>query len=383
MKRVLILASVASMISQFNMNHIRILQDLGYQVDVGCNFLQGNTCNARSIDILKNNLAQRKVRCYQIDFSRNIGRIYRNVTAYFQVKRLLQSRRYDFIHCHSPIGGFIGRIAGKRTGTKVIYTAHGFHFYRGGPIKSWLCYFPAEWFCSWITDVLITINQEDFKLAKRCMHAKSTEYVPGIGIDLEVYRKKDKVIQNSIKRQLGIVDDSVVLLSIGELNRNKNHKTALLALEKIKEKNFIYLICGKGEQRQTLKKMIVKKGLSQKVRLLGYREDMFDIFQAADIFLFPSKREGLSAALMEAMACGLPVVCSEIRGNVDLITHGKEGFLVSPADAHVKYMKALRCLIDSVKLRESMGQNARRKIINFSLQHVEEKMKRIYLGTGF
>ena len=165
MKRVLMLASVASMIDQFNMPNIVLLQKLGYQVDVACNFIEGNTCSDERVAELKQKLQDMHVRCCQIDFARNIKHMGQNMRALRQVEGLMKQNGYVFCHCHSPIGGVVARIAGHRTKTKVIYTAHGFHFYQGAPVMNWLVYYPVEKMLSRWTDVLITINHEDYALS--------------------------------------------------------------------------------------------------------------------------------------------------------------------------------------------------------------------------
>ena len=174
MKKVLMLASVASMIDQFNMPNIQLLQELGYEVHVACNFEKGSTCTQERIQNLKQRLEHMGVEYFQIDFSRNVLRVNEIWKAYRQVERLLEKEKYSFIHCHSPIGGAVGRIAAHKTHTKVIYTAHGFHFYKGAPLHNWLIYYPIEKWLSRYTDVLITINKEDYQRAKKKFHAKKT-----------------------------------------------------------------------------------------------------------------------------------------------------------------------------------------------------------------
>ena len=174
MKRVLMLASVASMIDQFNMPNIALLQKLGYEVDVACNFIEGNTCSDARVAELKQKLQDMHVHCYQIDFARNIKHMGQNMRALRQVEGLMKQNGYVFCHCHSPIGGVVARIAGHRTKTKVIYTAHGFHFYQGAPVMNWLVYYPVEKVLSRWTDVLITINHEDYARAKKKFNAGKT-----------------------------------------------------------------------------------------------------------------------------------------------------------------------------------------------------------------
>lgn len=257
-------------------------------------------------------------RVYQIDCSRSpvdIG----NIRAIRQIKELVEKNEYDIVHCHTPIAAACTRLACRKVrkqGTKVFYTAHGFHFYKGAPKKNWLMFYPVEKLCAQFTDVLITINREDYAFAQAKLRAKEIVYVPGVGIDLEKFGKA--TVDRGAKRQeLGIPEDAPLLLSVGELNANKNHETVIRALAD--RADVYYLIAGAGGLQEYLQQVIDQLGMTERVKLLGYRTDVVELYAAADVFVFPSFREGLSVSVMEAMACGLPVVCSKIRGNVDLI----------------------------------------------------------------
>lgn len=377
MKRVLILTSVASMIDQFNMPNIKLLQAMGYEVDVACNFIKGNTCSHEKITELKKNLNQMNVREYQIDFSRNITKIGSNVKAFRQVKRILKENQYEFLHCHSPIGGLVGRVAGKITKTKVIYTAHGFHFYKGAPKKNWILYYPIEKLCSYLTDVLICINKEDFILARKKLKAKKTKYIHGVGVDTIRFDDSKEGNSEKCRRQIGLKNDDILLLSVGELNRNKNHELVIKALiDIIKSNNKIhYAISGKGELRDYLFSLAKENGIADHVHLLGFCNNISNWYQAADIFVFPSHREGLSVALMEAMASGLPVACSKIRGNVDLIDEGKGGYLFSPISVE-EVKEVLEKLCSSEKSK--FGEYNRNKIKKFDVKQVMEETFKIY-----
>ena len=208
-EKVLIVASVASMIDQFNMPNIRLLQEMGYEVHVACNFEKGNSCSLEKIQTLKKLLENIEVKYYQINFERNILKIFSNFSAYKEVKKILEKNKYRFLHCHSPIGGVIGRIAGYLTQTKVIYTAHGFHFFKGAPLLNWLLYYPIEKYLSRYTEILITINKEDYERAKT-FYAKKVEYIPGVGIDVEKI-KNIKIDKEQKRKELGLSKDSIVL----------------------------------------------------------------------------------------------------------------------------------------------------------------------------
>lgn len=376
MKKVLVLASVASMIDQFNIPNIKLLKDMGYEVHVACNFEKGNTCTKDKIIELKNTLKRMDVNFYQIDFVRKITKLAENLKAYKQVEHLLKKNDYRFIHCHSPIGGVCGRIAGHRTNTKVIYTAHGFHFFKGAPLLNWLLYYPVERWLARYTDVLITINKEDYSRAKKSFKAGRIEYVPGVGIDLEKFNKVE--IDTNLKRkEIGLPQNSFVLLSIGELNKNKNHEIVIRALATIKNKHIHYIICGQGQLESYLKNLSNELGLKNQVHLLGFRKDIPEIFRVSDLFVFPSFREGLSVSLMEAMANGIAVVCSEIRGNSDLIQSGEGGYLVKPTEIE-GFANYLTKLMSDNKLRKDLGQFNLKKIENFSIENVISAIENIY-----
>ena len=373
-EKVLILASVASMIDQFNIPNIKLLQNIGYEVHVACNFESGNTCSFEKIQKLKEYLNELSVKYYQINFERNILKITDNLKTYKEVKNILLENKYKFLHCHSPIGGVVGRIAGHKTQTKVIYTAHGFHFFKGAPLINWLLYYPIEKYLSKYTDILITINQEDYKRAQT-FYAKKVEYIPGVGINTEKIR--NTVVDRKKKRkELGLTKENIVLLSVGELNKNKNHSIVIKALAKLNNPNIYYLICGQGNLKEELLDLIKKLNLEKNIKLLGFRKDIYEIYKISDIFIFPSKREGLSVALMEAICCNLPVVCSNIRGNNDLIEDGKNGFLVE--NKMEEYIKKINFLISKNHFYENLKNNNIKIIKKINTEKIQTKMQKLY-----
>lgn len=375
MKKVLMLASVASMIKQFNMENIEILLAMGYQVDVACNFKEGSTCDEKSVAELKKKLEERGVRCFQIDFSRKMKELPRHLKAYRQVKSLLEQESYNFIHCHSPIGGAIGRLTAHRTGTRTMYTAHGFHFYKGGPIKNWLLYYPIERYLARYTDVLIVINREDWRTAKK-FGVKKLCYVPGVGIDTGRFQHtaSDKQI---IRRKEGIPENAFVLLSVGELNKNKNHSVIVKALKMLHNPDIFYCIAGQGEMEKKLEKLIKKSGLGRQIRLLGYRENIIEIYRMADVFCFPSQREGLGLAALEAMASGLPLIVSDIHGIRDYAVNGETGYNVKVGDVS-GFARAISALYRKREMCAELFRNNKTRAWNFDCGRVNKVMKKIY-----
>ena len=376
MKKVLMLASVASMINQFNMPNIHLLQEMGCEVHVACNFKEGSTCSDEKVLEIKRDLEELGIPYYQIDFSRNVFRLDRAVKAYFQTVHLLKQQRFDFIHCHSPIGGMIGRLAGHAAGTKVMYTAHGFHFFKGAPKRYWMFIYPIEKFFSKYTDMLLTINQEDYHRALAKFHAKRTEYIPGVGIDVAKLQSVSVDVEEK-RKELGIPEDAFLVLSVGEVNDNKNHETVIKAFAKAEIPNSFYLICGKGAKTEELKELCKKLGVEEQVKFLGFRSDAKQICNCADVFAFPSKREGLGLSALEAMAAGIPLLTSNVHGINDYSINGKSGYNCAPLDVE-GFAKAMRKLYEMPKEREQMGRRNKEQVWRFDIHRVDEIMRKLY-----
>lgn len=312
MKRALIITTVSGFVPQFEMNNVKILQELGYEVHYATNYHM--PVYTDSNDRLNGTGIIR----HQIDFVRSPYHVTKNIKALKQLVNLMRKIKFSLVHCHTPMGGVLGRIAAFKTNTKpVIYTAHGFHFYSGAPMMNWLFFYPVErWLAKW-TDCLITINQEDYQRAKTFSVRGEVEYVAGVGIDLEKYQNI-QVDRQALRKKLGVPEEAFLLISVGELSKRKNHSVVIQALSQCKEKDIYYIICGSGVLEGKLLKLIEKYTLQERVKLLGYRTDIPELLSISDCFIFPSLQEGLPVAVMEALAVGLPVICSDIRGNRDL-----------------------------------------------------------------
>lgn len=375
--RALMVASVASMHDLFNMDNIYILLELGYDVDVAANFESGSTTSQERVEEYRQELVNRGIGVYHIPIPRKLDKIEKICTSYHMIRELTEKNRYRIIHCHSPIGGVICRLACRKSrnefGTKIIYTAHGFHFFKGADWKAWLFFYPAEKICAKFTDVIITINQEDYKIAQK-FNAKKIEHVPGVGVRTEQLR--NMLIDPASKRhELGLTSDNFVFMSAGELSVRKNHEVAIRAFAEIEEPGARYLIVGLGELEAKLKKLVLKLGLQNRIFFLGYRADVKEILQVADAFVFPSLQEGLPVALMEAMTVGLPVVCSRIRGNTDLIEDGRGGYLYDCHDVS-GFANGMRRIMNASDT--GMGETNIETMKQFDIGIVHEYMKRIY-----
>ncbi|MBE9911141.1 glycosyltransferase family 4 protein [Enterococcus mundtii] len=312
--KILYVTTISNTLNAFLIPHIEMLINEGHEVSVACSIEQP----------LKPFFQDYDIEVYQIPFSRSPFSKY-NLSAYQSLKSIVNEKDFDIVHTHTPIASVITRLACKKLKTKVFYTAHGFHFYKGASTINWLFYYPIEKYLSRYTDTLITINQEDFQRASDHFFAKNVYLVNGVGLPLEACNKPIDRVKK--REELGIDGEAKVILSVGELNDNKNHKIVIEALRDFKNENFKYLICGIGPLKNDLIRQINEAGLSKKIELLGYRNDVIEIMKISDLFVFPSKREGLPVSVMEAMANGVPVMASNIRGNMDLITQGENGIL--------------------------------------------------------
>lgn len=375
--KVLILASVASMIDQFNRPNINILLSMGYEVHVACNFEKGSTCTDEKIKQLKAELKELDVKYFQIDFTRSVFNLFQDFKSYKQVKNLMKKNNYKFIHCHSPIGGVIGRLSCKATKTKCIYTAHGFHFYKGAPLKNWLIFYPIEKLLSKYTDILITINKEDYNRAKDKFKMKKLEYVPGVGIDENKFQLKC-FDREKYRSNLGFTKNDFVICSVGELNKNKNHDVIIKALSKIDKPNVKYIIVGIGSLEEYLIELSKRLGISKNVFLLGYRKDVPEILYSSDLFIFPSKREGLPVSVMEAIMSDVVCAVSKIRGNVDLINDGINGYVFKYHDLN-RIEEIINKVINMTKENKNKLVKNNDSLKNeISLNQVSKKYKSIY-----
>lgn len=382
MKRALIVATVSGFVPQFEMNHVRILQKMGYEVHYASNFHNPHygSDNQR--------LEGSGIICHQIDFVRSPFRVWSNLKAYWQLRKLLKEISFQVLHCHTPMGGVLGRLAAKserrKRRMKVFYTVHGFHFFRGASIINWFLYYPVEWWLAGMTDVLITITEEDYQQAKKFkrIEQKKVYHIHGVGIETELFQNK---LQNrsQIRTRFGIEKDAILFLSTGELNRNKNHITMIRALSVIQDPRMYYLICGEGRRRKALQRKIKNLGLERQVLLLGYQKEIPLFLQCADIYVCLSYREGLSLGIQEAMAAGLPVIASDIRGNHELVLQDYGGWLIKPFDL-TTLCKILKKIQNSASLKfmEKKGKFNQKKIQEYNITVTEKEMLRIYIENG-
>jgi len=368
-KKVLFVATVVKThIMEFHIPYLKMFKERGWNTAVASrnDYENAEDCQIPFCDDY-----------YNVPFERSPIKLS-NFQAYKELKKLINNGDYDIIHCHTPVGAMLARLAARRArkrGTKVIYTAHGFHFYKGAPIINWLLYYPVERFLARYTDVLITINKEDYERAKK-FRARKVCYVRGVGVNVAKF-EPNETNKKEIRDELAIKNSDVVVLSVGEVNKNKNHRTVIEAIAKSHSANLYYVICGQGPLVDEHKNLAKLLGVEDRVIFAGYRTDVSKFYSMADVFVFPSFREGLSVALMEAMSCGLPIVCSNIRGNVDLVQDGAGGYLCDPSDA-AGFSVAIERLANDAELRRNMGRTNIENVKEFDISSVMDQMLQIY-----
>ena len=370
-KKVLLTATVQSHIAQFHRPLAEVLHEHGYELHVAARNNLGEK-NGLSLDFAD--------KVFDVPFSRS-PKSPDNVKAYFQLKKILAADTYDVVHCNTPMGGIVTRLAAvkaRKQGTRVFYTAHGFHFYKGASKKNWLVFYPVEKIMAGFCDTLITITKEDRRLAGQKFHT-NVEHIHGVGVYTERYHAVSDAEKLQMRSKEGLKDSDFVILCTGELNQNKNQKALIKAAAELKESipGLKILLAGNGPLEQELRMQIRELGVEDAVRLLGYRTDLEKVTPAADLVVSCSYREGLPLNILEAMLCCKPVVASVNRGHRELVRTGYNGYLVPP-DSPAKYAEAIKKIYSSRKLAEQLGENGLRMAQPYTAASVKKELSRIY-----
>lgn len=379
-KHALILATTGDFLEKFEREDAKLLKELGYTVHYGANLCEPPWFSGEE------RLRRMGVVPHHLEIARSPFLVNMNFKALLEVLRLIDAWGITLIHCHTPVGGLVGRLAGRLSPRRpvVIYTAHGFHFYTGAPLRNWLAYFPAEWYLARYTDFLAVINREDLRLSRRLPlpGRGRARQIPGTGLNRKRFSPASPEERERARRRLG-VGERFFLVSAGEINENKNHRTlleALLILEKRPGglEGLCCGICGGGFYRERMKGWIRSRGLSGMVKLYGHCEDMREFLAAADLFVFPSRREGLGMAALEALSMGIPVLAADNRGTREYIRPGKNG-LLCPWDSPEAFARGIISIRRLPEARKSQMRAACiRSARPFDISHSREAMRKLY-----
>ena len=368
-KRILI-TSTDLMMVQFLLPHIKNLHQNGYIIDIACSNVGGriNEIRERTIGVVN--------KLHVVGTVRNPFSL-KNFKGYRDMNKIICESNYDYIWTNEPVMGVVTRLAAskkrRKKQLKVMYMAHGFHFYKGASIINWVLFYTVEWLTSFLTDLLVTINLEDYYRAQK-LHAKKVEYIHGIGIDTDRLSKTERT---DIRNELKLRNDDFLVLSVGELNKNKNQKTIIKALAETGDDRIHYLLCGRGDERENLEKLAVRLNVSERIHFLGYRRDVVDICTNVDVFAMPSYREGLPVATLEAMFCGLPIINSNIRGLVDITQNKKSGFVCKANDVKA-FAKAIVDIKNNQSLKKSAVENNKETVKPYLIENVKKEVLKLF-----
>lgn len=377
MKKILFVATVQSHIMNFHVPYLEHWKKKGYEVHVATKI------DEKKYDNIE--LSLEDIKWNQIDFDRNPFSKH-SIIALKQLVKLMKENEYELVHVHTPVGSILGRLAAKFTNTKnIVYTAHGFHFYKGAPMKNWIIYYSIEKIMARYTDALITINEEDYITSKKNFKTRCKNgifKVNGVGIDLNKYKMNEDV-DLEFKKSLGLEKTDFVITIVAELIKRKNHSQIIESMEVICKsyKDIKVLFVGDGELFLNIKKEIIKKKLSENIIMLGFRTDVEKILNISDIVGLFSYHEGLPKNIMEAMVAGKPIICTNIRGNKDLIDDNSNGFLVDIDDIEGTVEKIV-ALYEDRNLINKMGINNRNCIKDYEINKVLKDVEKIYKKLG-
>jgi glycosyltransferase EpsD len=359
MKKVLFTATVDSHILHFHTPYLKYFKDNGYEVHIATN---GNEiipfCDVKHV----------------ITFERSPFKL-NNLKAIKELKKIIDKEQFDIIHTHTPMGSVVTRLAAinsRKKGTRVIYTAHGFHFYKGAPIIYWLLFYPIEKYLSRFTDTLITINKEDYEIAKKNFKKTNVEYVPGVGIDESKFNfTMTEEEKQELRSSIGLKPTDFVLIYPAELNKNKNQIFLINVMEQlVKENPNIHLLLpGKDSLNGKYQSITKEKGLGTNIHFIGYRNDIPRLLKISNIAVSSSKREGLGLNLLEAIFSGIPVVAFNNRGHNEIIVESRNGYF---ANSEKKFQIEIDKIINHGLIVET-------KITEkYYLYHVLNYVKKIY-----
>lgn len=384
MKKILILTTVSGFLYKFEMDNVRILQKMGYEVHYAS--------NEKLPRYLFDEQMKEKagITFHNICIEKSSLKYRENVKALNQIMDIIRREQIQVLHCHTPLGGVLGRMAGKRCeklglSLKIIYTAHGFHFYQGAPRLTAMIYRMAEAYLAKYTDILVTINKEDYASAKkfRLRPGGKVYQIPGVGLNMEYFIPATEELYQKSRETLGILENQTFLLSVGEVNKNKNQRAMIEGLRQLQSSgrdisHLQYAICGEGTEKEKLEQLVHAYQLEQTVIFFDYQKDIRPFLWAADVFLFPSRREGLGMAALEALSSGVPVIAADNRGTREYMRHGENGFLCKWNDvsSYIKYINEVRNM--SFDARKQMKKCCRKSVERFQKKYTREIMEQVY-----
>ncbi|WP_042353817.1 glycosyltransferase family 4 protein [Bacillus rubiinfantis] len=368
--KILYVTTISDTVNSFLIPHIRFLIKMGHEVGVAFNIIQ-------EVD---RELTELRCTIHQVDFQRN-PLSKDNVRAYREIKNILLEEGYELVHVHTPVASFITRLACRGLNVKVLYTAHGFHFFNGAPKRNWMIYYPLEKLAAKWTDGVITMNDEDYHAAKRLkIRSEASIYkIHGVGLDLAKFSPKTAEEKADLREKHHFSKDDFIVIYVAELCYRKQQDLLIKAVSMVKEEvvNIKLLLAGDGDMLQAYQKQVTELRLEENVFFLGYRDDIDQLLTMSDVAISTSRQEGLPVNVMEAMATGIPLIVTDCRGNRDLVKDGENGIVIGINDVN-GCAQAILDLYRAEELRQQFSDNSRSLIQQYSLENVIKDMKVVY-----
>jgi glycosyltransferase EpsD len=366
--KVLYVATSDIHLNVFHIPYLRYLKERGCHLDV-------------AVEIRGNGQVPYADRVFNLPFKRTLFSL-QLVKAYKKLKRLLEEEDYDLVHCHTPIPAALTRIAKRNLPFKsleLIYTAHGFHFYKGCTWWKYQVFFQVEKYLSKFTDVLITINQEDYQVACEHFLAKKNVYLKGIGVDESKFHQSWDGNKSKLRKELSLKEDGIYLLYVANFIPRKNHRFLIESFKLLVEKKpeAKLLLAGSGRLMQKMNGLVRRLNLEDSVTFLGFRKDINLLLQASDLSVSTSLHEGLGLSLTEAMFTGVPIIATEDRGHKEMIQSGYNGFLFRQGDKD-QFIQQILELFENPKLKEQMVERSKNKAGEFKLSNSLITMHEVY-----
>ncbi len=367
--KVLFVANITKHILRFHLPYLKWFQEKGYETHVAANGPEEVPyCDVK----------------HYLPIERSPFALS-NIKAYHKLKKIIEEHNYILVHGHTPMGGVLSRLSSinaRRKGTRLLYTAHGFHFYKGAPLINWLFYYPVEKILSKYTDGIITINSEDYNLLfARNFRSQDKYKINGVGVNIDRFRPVDEKVRSEMRRALGYLDDQFILIYLAEFIHRKNHRFIIESVAELASMlpNVKILFAGRGVLMEEMRSYARELGNTTYIDFLGFRQDVDKLVAIADIGISSSRQEGLGINLAEEMSAGLPIVASQDRGHRELVKHGINGFLFEQNNKE-EFVHFISVLARDKNLRNEFGLQSMELVKKFSLEMAVEDMAKIYLN---
>lgn len=366
-EKVLFVASIDKHISRFHIPSLKWFSDRGYEVHVACNgYAEMPYCD----------------KVHQIDFVRSPYSI-KHLRVISQLKKLFAKEDFYLVHCHTTVASLLTRIAGnsfrKSKGLKVLHTSHGFHFFKGGPLLNWLVFYPIEKIASRFQDCLITINTEDYNLARDHFYCKDVRLIPGMGVNRERFKVLNCQGKLRERESWDIAPDAKVMIYVAEFIHRKNHRFIIESAADLKAQfpELIIILPGRGKLLAEMKGLAEKLNVNSFVRFTGFINNVESLMACSNLGFSSSRQEGLGLHIVEAMMSGLPVIATDNSGHRELIRHGVNGFLYQLNDKRT-FIDFVSKVFSDPEMYSSMSKEALQQALRFEMKLSNAHLGEIY-----